>query len=126
MPSIGNVWSIGVSGELWIGTAEKPNFDLVMKMLEGAKSNIRIATYAVGCESQELKAFFDLLEKKVTPPVKKPIQFIINRLNDEKTNSEYAREILSKLDSFEDFTLVNYEPKDKKKNLHAKIFLNFH
>lgn len=111
-----NVDAIGVSGRYWIGFNEKPAFDLVIEVLGSARKYIRIATYSLGQKSSELERLFKILEGKIATGVK--VQIIVN--NFEKTNP-YAKKKLKQLSSNPNFTVLNFKPKNKNENLHAKI-----
>ena len=71
---------LGVSGRFWIGKHKTmKNFDMVIKTLKSAKSEIRITTYSLGRKlDNELDKIFRILIDKSNSGV--PVQIIVNRL----------------------------------------------
>ena len=115
---------LGVSGRFWIGKHKTmKNFDMVIKTLKSAKSEIRITTYSLGRKlDNELDKIFRILIDKSNSGV--PVQIIVNRLEAQLKKNKTVREKMEILKSMPDATVLSFRPSDKRDNsdLHAKIF----
>ena len=116
---------LGVSGRFWIGKHKTmKNFDMVIRTLESAKSEIRITTYSLGMlrNGNELDKIFRILIDKSNSGV--PVQIIVNRLEAQLKKNKTVREKMEVLKSMPDATVLSFRPSDKRDNsdLHAKIF----
>ena len=114
---------LGVSGRFWIGKHKTmKNFDMVIKTLKSAKSEIRITTYSLGRKlDNELDKIFRVLIDKSNSGVS--VQIIINRLEAQLKRGP-VREKMKVLESMPDATVLSFRPSDKRdtSDLHAKIF----
>ena len=115
---------LGVSGRFWIGKHKTmKNFDMVIRTLESAKSNIRITTYSLGRKlDNELDKIFRILIDKSNSGV--PVQIIVNRLEAQLKKNKTVREKMEVLKSMPDATVLSFRPSDTRdhSDLHAKIF----
>ena len=116
---------LGVSGRFWIGKHKTmKNFDMVIKTLKSAKSEIRITTYSLGMlrNGNELDKIFRILIDKSNSGV--PVQIIVNRLEAQLKKNKTVREKMEVLKSMPDATVLSFRPSDKRdiSDLHAKIF----
>ena len=116
---------LGVSGRFWIGKHKTmKNFDMVIKTLKSAKSEIRITTYSLGIlrKDNELDKIFRILIDKSNSGV--PVQIIVNRLEAQLKKNKTVREKMEVLKSMPDATVLSFRPSDKRdiSDLHAKIF----
>ena len=115
---------LGVSGRFWIGKHKTmKNFDMVIKTLKSAKSEIRITTYSLGRKlDNELDKIFRILIDKSNSGV--PVQIIVNRLEAQLKKNKTVREKMEVLKSMPDATVLSFRPSDKRdiSDLHAKIF----
>ena len=117
---------LGVSGRFWIGKHETmKNFDMVIRTLESAKSNIRITTYSLGMlrKGNELDKIFRILIDKSNSGV--PVQIIVNQLETRlEEGNKLLREKMNVLKSMPDATVLSFRPSYKRdhSDLHAKIF----
>ena len=116
---------LGVSGRFWIGKHKTmKNFDMVIKTLKSAKSEIRITTYSLGMlrKGNELDKIFRILIDKSNSGV--PVQIIVNRLEAQLKKNKTVREKMEVLKSMPDATVLSFRPSDKRdiSDLHAKIF----
>ena len=116
---------LGVSGRFWIGKHKTmKNFDMVIKTLKSAKSEIRITTYSLGMlrKGNELDKIFQILIDKSNSGV--PVQIIVNRLEAQLKKNKTVREKMEILKSMPDATVLSFRPSDKRdtSDLHAKIF----
>ena len=115
---------LGVSGRFWIGKHKTmKNFDMVIKTLKSAKSEIRITTYSLGRKlDNELDKIFRVLIDKSNSGV--PVQIIVNRLEAQLKKNKTVREKMEVLKSMPDATVLSFRPSDKRdiSDLHAKIF----
>ena len=123
MPSDSAI-ELGVSGRFWIGKHKTmKNFDMVIRTLESAKSNIRITTYSLGRKlDNELDKIFRILIDKSNSGV--PVQIIVNRLEAQLKKNKTVREKMEVLKSMPDATVLSFRPSDTRdhSDLHAKIF----
>ena len=124
MPSDSAI-ELGVSGRFWIGKHKTmKNFDMVIKTLKSAKSEIRITTYSLGMlrKGNELDKIFRILIDKSNSGV--PVQIIVNRLEAQLKKNKTVREKMEVLKSMPDATVLSFRPSDKRdhSDLHAKIF----
>ena len=113
----GSIEAIGVSGRHWIGGNEQSAYDLLVDSLRQARTSVRIVAYSLGDRSSELERIFGILKDKIHTGVQ--VQLIINRF---WTTTGYAQKQLKELEH-RNFTLLNYDPKDERENLHAKIII---
>ena len=117
---------LGVSGRFWIGKHKTmKNFDMVIKTLKSAKSEIRITTYSLGRKlDNELDKIFRILIDKSNSGV--PVQIIVNRLEAQLKGerNKPVREKMKILKSMPYTTVLSFRPSDKRdiSDLHAKIF----
>lgn len=113
----GSIEAIGVSGRHWIGGNEQGAYDLLVDSLRQARTSVRIVAYSLGDRSSELERIFGILKDKIHTGVQ--VQLIINRF---WTATVYAQKQLKELEH-RNFKLLNYDPKDERENLHAKIII---
>ena len=117
---------LGVSGRFWIGKHKTmKNFDMVIKTLKSAKSEIRITTYSLGRKlDNELDKIFRILIDKSNSGV--PVQIIVNRLEAQLKGerNKPVREKMKILKSMPDATVLSFRLSDTRdhSDLHAKIF----
>jgi len=108
---------IAVTGNAWLGKGIGSIWTMVRNSFNPIPNNIKIAAYAVTEGDGE---FFELLDNVLTR--KANVTMIINRFYNQ---DEPAREKLLKLqeEHMDNFVLLNFDPEDKREDLHAKIIV---
>ncbi len=125
--SIGDVQAIGASGKVWMGFHAMDIADLLFGELEKADSSIQISSFSTGHDSDEMRRFFNILEKKLVEPTME-INMIINDDGKNNTVTPFARKKIQELEfdypkkffpQFFQQTKIN----NLNKILHAKLIV---
>jgi len=111
-----DVSEISVSGSAWLGKGYSSIWTMMEESFPLAVEEILIAAYAV---SENSYMIFDLIEKVLRKGIK--IMIVINRFWNQ---SKAVRDRLIHFnETFINFTLLNFEPKNQAEDLHAKIIV---
>ena len=125
--SVGDVKAIGASGKVWMGFHAVDIADLLFGELEKANSSIQISTYSTGHGSDEMKNFFNILEKKLGD-TNMQINMIVNDDGKNNTVTPFARKRIQELQYYKPEQFFPQFFKQTKINnltkiLHAKLIV---
>lgn len=112
---------VAVTGDFWLGRGLSSIWSLVKESISKAESEIQIAAYAIGENSDEYE-FFELLTGVLARGIR--VLMIVNRFSNQR---ESVRKILLELASkYSSFVLKDFNPQDKREDLHAKLIVIDH
>lgn len=112
---------IAVTGDFWLGKGLRSIWSLVKDTFSKAESEIQIAAYAIGENSDEYE-FFELLKGVLARGIS--VLLIVNRFG---TQRESVRRALVELaDKYRNLVLKDFSPQDRREDLHAKLLVIDH
>jgi cardiolipin synthase len=107
---------VAATGTAWVGSGVGSVNTAIENLLRTAKSEVQIAVYDLTEGAEE---FQGLLRGTLARGIQ--VTMIVNRLGEKSTN---VQEDLAHLTArYRHFLLFDFSPKDKKEDLHAKIFV---
>ena len=111
---------IAVTGNTWLGKGTGSIWTLIRNTFSQPATEIQIATYAITESSGE---FFELLDDVLARKTR--VMMIINRFYTQHEGvQEKLLDLKDKHKGF--FILVNFDPKDSREDLHAKLIVIDH
>ena len=109
---------VAVTGSGWMGRGTGSIWTLIKDAFSKCQNEILIATYSV----TEGSDFFNLLEDALARKTR--ITIIINRFETQKPDvQEKFKKLVSE---HSNFILKNFDPQDKREDLHAKLIVIDH
>ena len=112
---------VAVTGNFWLGRGLSSIRSLVKDSISKAESEIQIAAYAIGENSDEYE-FFELLRGVLARGIR--VLMIVNRFSNQR---ESVRKTLLELaGKYNSFVLKDFNPQDKREDLHAKLIVIDH
>jgi cardiolipin synthase len=112
---------IAVTGDSWLGRGFSSIWSLVTDSISGAESEIQIAAYAIGENSDEYE-FFELLEGVLARGIR--VLMIVNRFANQRES--VRKSLLELARKYNSFIIKSFNPRDKREDLHAKLIVIDH
>lgn len=112
---------IAVTGDFWLGRGLGSIWSLVKDSISNAESEVQIAAYAIGENSDEYE-FFELLEGALARGIR--VLMIVNRFSNQRES--VRKSLLELVHKYNSFVIKNFNPQDKREDLHAKLIVIDH
>jgi phosphatidylserine/phosphatidylglycerophosphate/cardiolipin synthase-like enzyme len=112
---------VAVTGNFWLGRGLSSIWSLVSDSISKAESEIQIAAYAVGENSDEYE-FFELLRGSLARGIR--VLMIINRFSNQRESVRTT--LLAIAAKYNNFVIKDFNPQDKREDLHAKLIVIDH
>jgi phosphatidylserine/phosphatidylglycerophosphate/cardiolipin synthase-like enzyme len=112
---------VAVTGDFWLGRGLRSIWTLVRDCISKAESEIQIAAYAIGENSDEYE-FFELLRGVLARGIR--VLMIVNRFSNQRGSVRDA--LLELAGKYPSFALKSFNPRDKREDLHAKLIVVDH
>lgn len=112
---------IAVTGDFWLGRGFSSIWSLVKDSMSEAESEIQIAAYAIGENSDEYE-FFELLEDVLARGIR--VLMVVNKFSNQRES--VRKSLLELARKYQSFVLKSFNPQDKREDLHAKLIVVDH
>lgn len=110
---------IAVTGNGWIGQGIGSIKSSLKDIFSNVNNEIQIATYSI---TENTGEFFEMLDNELARKTR--VLMIVNRFYDQNKN---VKMLLNELAvKYKNFILMNFEPEDKREDLHAKLIVIDH
>jgi len=112
-------FEIAVTGNGWMGQGTGSIKSLLKSVFSKVENEIQIATYSI---TENTGEFFEMLDKELASKTR--VTMIVNRFYDQNKN---VRMLLNEFAlKYPNFVLMNFQPEDKREDLHAKLVVIDH
>jgi phosphatidylserine/phosphatidylglycerophosphate/cardiolipin synthase-like enzyme len=112
---------VAVTGNFWLGRGLSSIWSLVRDSISRAESEIQIAAYAIGENSDEYE-FFELLRGVLARGIR--VLMIVNRFSNQR--EPVRKTLLEFASKYNSFVLKDFNPQDTREDLHAKLIVVDH
>jgi cardiolipin synthase len=113
---IRNPIDIAVTGKYWVGRGAGSITTALKQLLLQAEDEVQITSYSLGRNTLDL---IDTLDRLSARGIR--VQLIVNKFNNQPPEAKTRLKEISRRYPY--FTLLNFEPKNKSEELHAKIIV---
>jgi phosphatidylserine/phosphatidylglycerophosphate/cardiolipin synthase-like enzyme len=126
---IGTVHEIGSSGKAWMGYNSRNIADLLFEELRLAGKSVQISSFSIGNDTDVLRDFFDILEKKLDDGKSSAredhtfhVSMIINDDGQKNSQNSFAKEKISELQyNYPEQFFASFFKQTKIGNLHKTL-----
>ena len=112
-------FEIAVTGNGWMGQGTGSIKSLLKKTFTKTNNEIQIVTYSI---TEGTGEFFQILENELAQKTR--VLMIVNRLNEQ--NADARKKLVEFVSEYSNFILMNFQPEDKREDLHAKLIVIDH
>jgi len=110
---------IAVTGNGWMGQGIGSIKSLLKNVFSNVNNEIQIATYSI---TESTGEFFEMLDNELARKTR--VMMIVNRFDNQKENIKVK--LVGLASKYQNFILMNFQPKDGREDLHAKLIVIDH